>query len=284
MGIARGAIALLLEEAKARPFSGSIATLGRQTVTASPGEIGAQFDRFGIAPKQASGAAEPDDNALFGMMGFSSVESLDNNDFEGATHIVDLNQDELPKALEQKFDVVLDSGTIEHVFHVPNALKNTLGMVKDGGRVIFLSPSSNHVDHGFYMFSPTLFMDYLLANGLTVHTCYFVRYSLNAYKAWRAYAYERDSFRRFSIGVMDSRPYMIFVVATKTPGSTAGKIPQQSFYVNSWATKNALTKRGRYYRLERMLRHIPGALDLAIAAWPRIARRGRWGLRYVGKY
>ena len=29
---------------------------------------------------------------------------------------------------------------------------------------------------------------------------------------------------------------------------------------------------------------IPGALDLAIALWPLIARRGRWGLRYVGDY
>jgi hypothetical protein len=180
--------------------------------------------------------------------------------------------------------VVLDCGTIEHVFHIPNAMKNVLSLVKTGGRVVFLSPSSNHVDHGFYMFSPTLFLDCLLANGLTVQTCYLIRYSLNSRKSWQAYAYERDSFGKFSIGVLDSRPYAIFVVATKAPGSTTDKIPQQTFYLNNWAAKTVLPKHGRYYQYESVLRYIPGALDLAIAVWPVFARRGRWALRYVGDY
>jgi hypothetical protein len=47
-----------------------------------------------------------------------------------------------------QFDVVLDSGTIEHVFHIPDALKNVLSLAQ-GGRVICMSPSSNHVDNGF---------------------------------------------------------------------------------------------------------------------------------------
>ena len=40
MGIGRAAVALLLEEAVARPFSGKLATLGRQTIRATPKEIG----------------------------------------------------------------------------------------------------------------------------------------------------------------------------------------------------------------------------------------------------
>jgi len=284
LGIGRAAIALLLEEAAARPFSGKVVSFGRQTIQATPVEIKAQFDRFGIVPRQVMAVRYPDDNTLFRMMGFTSVESLDNNDFEDATHIVDLNRDGLPRELIGKFDLMLDCGTIEHVFHIPNALKNALSLVKEGGRIIFLSPSSNHVDHGFYMYSPTLFMDYLLANGLSIETCYFIRYSLNSRKPWRAYAYERDSFRRFSIGALDSRPYMIFAVATKSPGSTTDKVPQQSFYFNQWATKTGLARHGKYEHYERILRRIPGALDLAIALWPIIARRGRWGLRYVGDY
>jgi SAM-dependent methyltransferase len=284
LGIGRAAIALLLEEAAARPFSGKIATLGRQTIGATSVEIKAQFDRFGILPQQAMAVTDPDDNILFRMMGFTSVESLDYSDFENATHIVDLNRDGLPRELVGKFDVVLESGTIEHVFHVPNALKNALSLVKEGGRIIFLSPSSNYVDHGFYMFSPTLFMDYLLTNGLSIETCYFIRVSLNSRKRWQAYAYERDSFRKFSIGALDSRPYMIFAVATKTRGSTTDKVPQQNFYMNQWATKTGLARHGKYERYERILRRIPGALELASAFWPIIARRGRWGLRYVADY
>jgi SAM-dependent methyltransferase len=177
MGIGRAAIALLLEEAAARPFAGKIATLGRQTIAVTPQEILVQFARFGVSPAAALGNGQPSDQDLFRMMGFTAVESLDFSNYEGATHVVDLNSDGLSPNLIGQYDLVLDSGTIEHVFHVPNALKNALSLAKEGGRVIFLSPSSNHVDHGFYMFSPTLFMDYLLANGLHIETCYFIRYS-----------------------------------------------------------------------------------------------------------
>ena len=203
MGIARPAIALLLEEAAVRPFSGKIVTLGRQTIGASADEIKAEFQRFKVAPLGAL-TATPDDNELFQMMGFVGVESLDYSDFENATHIVDLNHDGLPAQLIGQFDVVLDGGTLEHVFHLPNALKNALSLLKEGGRAIFISPSTNYVDHGFYMFSPTLFWDYLLVNGFSIETSYFIRCSLNTRKRWRAYAYERDSYRRFSIGSLDS--------------------------------------------------------------------------------
>ncbi len=283
MGIARPAIALLLEEAAVRPFSGKIVTLGRQTIGASADEIKAEFQRFKVAPLGAL-TATPDDNELFQMMGFVGVESLDYSDFENATHIVDLNHDGLPAQLIGQFDVVLDGGTLEHVFHLPNALKNALSLLKEGGRAIFISPSTNYVDHGFYMFSPTLFWDYLLVNGFSIETSYFIRCSLNTRKRWRAYAYERDSYRRFSIGSLDSRPYINFVVATKREGATTEKIPQQTFYLDNWAAKTGLSAQRKYVRLERILGRIPGALELAVRMWPMIARRGRWGLRYVNDY
>src|SRR6185437_8779109 len=282
MGLGRSAIALLLEEAALRPFSGKIATLGRQTIGANAEQIKAEFKRFGVVPKHEPTTVT--DDQLFRMMGFSGVESIDNDDYENATHILDLNQNSMRPQILGQFDVVLDGGTLEHVFHVPNALRNALSLLKPGGRIIFLSPSTNHVDHGFYMFSPTLFMDYLLTNGFSIQTFYFIRYSLNSRKRWRAYAYERDSFRHFSIGSLDSRPYMNFVVATKIPGATIDKIPQQTFYLDQWANKTALRTTGRFARLETILSRIPGALDLAIAVWPLVARRGRWGLRYVGDF
>jgi SAM-dependent methyltransferase len=282
MGIGRAAIALLLEEAAARPFSGKLATLGRQTIAAPPREILAQFARFGVSPGAAVGNNRSDDQALFRMMGFATVESLDYSDFEGATHVVDLNSDGLSSDLIGQFDVVLDSGTIEHVFHVPNALKNALSLAKEGGRVIFLSPSSNHVDHGFYMFSPTLFMDYLLANGLHIETCYFIRYSPDGRRPWRAYHYDRESWRQFTIGALDGRPYMIFVVATRVPGSSIGKIPQQALYCERWNAGS--TARERHAHLKRIMRRIPGALPLATAVRSWFAPRGRRGLRFVRDY
>jgi len=283
VGIGRAAIALLLEEAAARPFCGRLATLGRQTISATDQEVARQFARFGVSPAATAEGGRLDDQGLFRMMGFASVESIDYSDFEGATHILDLNADEISPALVGRFDVVLDSGTIEHVFHVPNALKNVLTLAKEGGRVIFLSPSSNHVDHGFYMFSPTLFMDYLVTNGLRIEKLYFIRYASSGRGPWKAYAYDRESWRKFEIGALDARPYMVFVVATRVPGSSIGRIPQQSMYRERWSGL-ASPPGERHGALKRILALVPGALALATRVRSTLRHRGRRGLRLIGKY
>jgi len=237
MGIARGAVALLLEEAHRCPFHGRLATLGRQTIYTSAAEIARQFSKFQVKPNgvidQRARAVE--DGDVFGWMGFERVESLDYSDFEGATHVVDLNKDSIPQDLVGAFDAVLDSGTLEHVFHLPNALKNTLSLLKVGGRMIFLSPSSNHLDHGFYMFSPTLFADYFAANGFRIETIYVVRYSGDMEELWDAYAYQPGQWRDMHIGGLDDRPYAIWAVATRLEHSTLDVIPQQGYYDNSSA-------------------------------------------------
>ena len=236
MGLARGAAALLLEELVRRPFSGRIATLGVQTIYMSPADLSRQFERF--CAKSAvpiSDGVPLNDKLLLKMMGFADIETLDYSDFEGADHVVDLNHDGLPEYLHGKFDVVLDSGTLEHVFHVPNAMKNIASLVKVGGRIIFLSPSSNHMDHGFYMFSPTFFADYFLANKFEINTCYVVRYSPNLDDLWDAYQYDPDRWRDLHIGGLDDKPYAIFFVVTRTAESTAGVIPQQNYYADTAA-------------------------------------------------
>jgi SAM-dependent methyltransferase len=218
MGLARGAIALLLDDATGR-------------------EVAAQFRKFDVAPRATIDpkAPELDDTLIFRALGFEELHSLDYSDFEGATHVVDLNQLGLPDQLIGYFDVVLDSGTLEHVFHVPNALANVVSMVKVGGRVIFLAPSSNHLDHGFYMFSPTFFSDYFAANGFRIEKLYVVRYSGDMDAMWEAYEYEPGRWRDLHIGGLDDAPYAIFVVATKTPQATSGVVPQQGYYADSSA-------------------------------------------------
>lgn len=236
MGLARGAAALLLEESVRRPFSGQIATLGVQTLYLSPADLRRQFERFSVTPVVPFRDSEAfDDKLLFRMLGFQSVERLDYSDFEGADHVVDLNADGLAEKLRGKFDVVLDSGTLEHIFHIPHALKNIISLVKVGGRIIFLSPSSNHLDHGFYMFSPTFFADYFLANKFEINTCYVVRYSPNLDELWDAYQYDPERWRDLHIGGLDDKPYAIFFVVTRTAESTSAVIPQQNYYADNAA-------------------------------------------------
>ncbi len=235
MGLARGAIALLLEEAKRKPFSGRIATLGKQTIYASNREIEKQFAKFDVRPNGPADwrGSAIDDVQLFKLFGFDTVHSFDYSDFEGADFVVDLNQPGMPTETVGAYDVVLDSGTLEHVFHLPNALANLIELAKVGGRIILLSPSSNHIDHGFYMFSPTLFSDYFAANRLRMDTIYVVRYSIDNDTLWEAYAYEPGAWRDLQIGGLDANPYVIFVVATRTAESITGAIPQQSYYSDS---------------------------------------------------
>jgi SAM-dependent methyltransferase len=234
MGIARGAIALLMEEATRRPFSGSVATLGKQAVYITGERLATLFRKFSLSPRIAIGAGRKaiDDETLLKALGFDEVHSFDYSDYEGATHVFDLNSEKLSDDFANSYDVVLDSGTIEHVFHIPNVLKNIYHMTKVGGRVIFLAPSSNHVDHGFYMFSPTFFVDYYSANGFEIETIYVVRYYRDLDELWDIYEYIPGTWYDVSLGGLDGQPYAIFFVATKTAASAWDVVPQQGYYAD----------------------------------------------------
>lgn len=256
MGIGKSAINLLREESERRPFSGAILTLGRQTVSVPP------FD----------------DVSLFKSLGFEKVESLDANNYENATHIVNLNYD-VPSALEGQFDVVLDFGTTEHVFNAPKALENVIRLCKVGGRIIFHSPSSNYLDHGFYMFSPTLFWDFFSANKLTIEKLYVIREGVVPYFKWTAYEYVPEA--KLYSGALDRNAYTVFAVATKTAHSTSNEIPVQRHYQISW---DRSSKPSRLHRgTQKLVGWIPGAMGLAVAIRLRYFG-GLRSLRKVGRY
>lgn len=224
---------------------------------------------------------------LFSALGFATIESIDYSDYEGATHVFDLNQPDLPDTLKAHYDVVLDSGTLEHVFHVPNALTNIGAMTKIGGRIILQTPSSNHFDHGFYMFSPTLFFDYFTANRFKIESFYIIRYSPDPAVMWDVYQYHPRDWDDVQCGGLDGNPYLLFIVATKTAQSTSDVIPQQGFYANSspqfagariagaGGTIPASTGRTRS---ETKLRHAARSLLTKMPFVDRIARRAlrRW--------
>jgi SAM-dependent methyltransferase len=87
------------------------------------------------------------------------IEQLDHMDVfagEGATIIHDLNIP-IPDLLRCKFDLVLDNGTLEHVFNVPQAFENCAALCAVGGHVVLMAPANNYCGHGFFQFSPELF-------------------------------------------------------------------------------------------------------------------------------
>src|SRR5947209_4944292 len=65
----------------------------------------------------------PTPEEFFKSFGFSEVHSLDVSDYQGCTHVHDLNSSELDSALIAKYQVVMPAGTLEHVFCTYNALR-----------------------------------------------------------------------------------------------------------------------------------------------------------------
>jgi len=97
--------------------------IGRQGLHVDKTTLATNFCDFGMNAvdsgamlKQADGYAEP----FLKSLGAREVDSIDASDYESATIIHDMN---LPVADQHKtaFDVVLDGGSLEHIFNFPIA-------------------------------------------------------------------------------------------------------------------------------------------------------------------
>lgn len=87
-----------------------------------------------------------------------SCQSLDVSDYQHSNIICNLNCS-LPESYLGKYDVVIDAGTLEHLSNLSVALLNIFGLLRGGGIYYFGVPCNNWVDHGFFQFSPTFFID-----------------------------------------------------------------------------------------------------------------------------
>ena len=79
------------------------------------------------------------------MLGAKTLHTIDASNFEGATHVHDLNQP-VPASWKESPDVVRDIGTLAHVFNFPVAMRHRLERVKLGGH-FFAHTSEACVSH-----------------------------------------------------------------------------------------------------------------------------------------
>ncbi|HXG48127.1 MAG TPA: hypothetical protein VNO52_10920 [Methylomirabilota bacterium] len=157
MGLDINAVQFLIAARRSGIDFGEVLTLGRQDLNVYPAKMVEVLRRHGFP----AGAFEADAKVLFGepvfrALGATRVSAMDFSDFEGAEFIHDLNQPIGPE-LNERFDLVYDGGTLEHVFNFPVALKNCMEMVRLGGRLMLHQCANNWCGHGFYQFSPELF-------------------------------------------------------------------------------------------------------------------------------
>jgi len=94
----------------------------------------------------------------------ASITAID-LDGSAAALKLDLNQ---PLSLGRQFQVVHNSGTLEHIFDIAQAFRTIHDLTAPGGIMIHHAPFVGWVDHGFYSLHPTLFWDIAEANGYIV--------------------------------------------------------------------------------------------------------------------
>jgi SAM-dependent methyltransferase len=148
MGINLHAFNYLRKISKETEFKKTL-TIGRQKISADKYLVNKIVNDNTINSKYI-------DQYLIKHFKSSSVDVLDVNDYEEANIIHNLNEN-IPENLEEKFDTIIDGGSLEHVFDIKTSLINLKKMCKPGGIIIHISPTNNFCGHGFYQFSPNLF-------------------------------------------------------------------------------------------------------------------------------
>ena len=100
--------------------------------------------------------------AFFRALGIEA-DVIDVARVRGNETLVDLNLP-LPAELARRYDLVVDTGTCEHCFNVGQAFMNACEALAQGGVLVHAAPLTR-VNHGFWNFSPTVYPDFMEANG-----------------------------------------------------------------------------------------------------------------------
>lgn len=204
---------------------GNVLTLGR---------LGNQIDKkklklLGLENDKAF-SHEYSEEILIKHLGASSVDSIDNSDFEKANIVHDMNEE--LKIIKKRYDTIIDFGTSEHVFNINQNLRNISNLCKNGGRIVHCLPANNQCGHGFWQFSPELFFSlYDELNGYQSTKLYLID-SYDARNYWQI----KKKPKNERLELNSFTPLYIFVSTIKKLDNTIQKA-QQSDYEHAWKKK-----------------------------------------------
>lgn len=191
MGLTSSNLKFIIKKKKKYNFSGPILTLGNQDIYATVENIKqwAQEIKIEITiPNKilystSSDVPKINKDALryihaktfFEFLGIAENDyyDIDKFSFDQPKIVHDL-QYPIDQKFHNFFSLVVDSGTLEHIFDAKAVMENIVKMTNIGGYVLQFIPAQNFLNHGFYQFSPTFFYDFYTNNGFEIVESYLV--------------------------------------------------------------------------------------------------------------
>ena len=208
-------------------------TLGRQFRAFTQKEFSKYLPQYqNILPEKLKADFEsPYAEGVFEDMYGAKLLSLDGFAHENPDIVWDLNK-QVPEEMKEQYSCIIDGGTMEHVFNVPQLIKNCFSMLKEGGLYISMVPTNNFNGHGLYQFSPDFFYSvFSKANGMEIKDVFIVKFSAKN-KVWKINNSPAASGERVQFDVNTQTE--IYVIAKKI-GKTPEEITaQQTDYEEGW--------------------------------------------------
>lgn len=243
------------------------AMIGRQELFLNAGSLRRILECFGMPRNhteasrlltEENGFAEP----LLRFLGAEHICSIDASPYEHASIVHDMSLP-VPDNLKDAFSVVIDAGTLEHVFNFPIAIKNCMEMVQVGGHLLLMTPTNNFMGHGFYQFSPELFFRVCSGeNGFEVVKAIMCEVDPEA--PWYEVVDPARAQRR--VELVNCRPAYLLIQARKVRQVPILAVaPQQSDYTTLWQepARRYATSTARPALPARVLRGIARRLGAA---------------------
>lgn len=100
---------------------------------------------------------------FFLALGYDNYFSIDINGANNSYQF-DLNHEINESKYSEKFDLVINNGTGEHIFNQYSLFKNMHYLTKKNGVMLHIMPFLDWINHGFYNFNPILYADLAAAN------------------------------------------------------------------------------------------------------------------------
>ena len=210
MGILNKDVALLLSKFPRGTDIGDVLTIGRLNNRIDKGfmkRIGFSHQKYWYF-----------DELISEIWSANVVDAIDISDYQHSSIVHDLGVP-VDKSLIGKYDLIIEGGTLEHIFDFPVALTNLVKMLKPGGTLFLSTMANNHCGHGFYQFSPELFFTVFSGESFANLSVYLgPSYFPGPELFQRSSIYEVESPQdiRGRVGLRSSSPVTINVLVERT--------------------------------------------------------------------